>query len=363
LLESLFQPVLSYVKTERALSSLHCWEDAQIVWTLIERAACITRRLSPGATIIFSPGEVYPAFRTFLSTEGRGAGRLALVRRFVAWWWSSRMQRCAVGAADGVIAISSHVKDQLSNRYKELKRVIVSFNPAPDLPQVSDVDRERIRSEVRDSLGIPRSAYTFISAGRLTQRKGFDFLLEAFAALPSKAVHLVICGEGELLEKLQAQSATLGIEARVHFAGYVSPIWRYFVSADCFVSTAVYEPFGNVFVEAMACGLPVVGLAGPDDGVETATEEIIQGEEYGSVVRGKDLDALVERMRQMSEQSSEKRARMANAAREAVRSRFSRQVVLSQQFQFAVGLLNGSAMRQTTAPQPGKIEGERDGKM
>ena len=145
---------------------------------------------------------------------------------------------------------------------------------------------------------------------------------------------MIICGEGELGNSLKELARALGVADQVHLVGYVSPVWNHFYAADCFVSTALFEPFGNVFVEAMIAGLPAIGLAGPEDGIQTASEEIIRSKDYGHVVHGKDVAKLADKMHQMVNLDTTQQVAMQKAAVEAAHRHFAPAVVLSEQYTF-----------------------------
>ncbi len=105
--------------------------------------------------------------------------------------------------------------------------------------------------------------------GRLDLRKGIDMLFYSFAKLTKKVkAKLIIVGEGEEKKKLFSLSKTLGIP--VEFKGRISNIElpQIYNEADLFVLPSLYEPFGMVALEAMACGTPtLVSNAVPVDGI------------------------------------------------------------------------------------------------
>lgn len=120
----------------------------------------------------------------------------------------------------------------------------------PYLP--SDGARARLRSEH----GIEADAWVFGSMGRVERSKGFDQLVDAFerAALPG--AYLVIVGQGAELESLRRRKVP-----RVILPGFSEKPQDWLATFDCFISAAREEPFGLVFLEAMAAGLPVIATA------------------------------------------------------------------------------------------------------
>jgi glycosyltransferase involved in cell wall biosynthesis len=120
--------------------------------------------------------------------------------------------------------------------------------------------RRPVATASRQELGLMPDALVFISIGRLIPRKGYDTLLSAWRNIPS--AHLVIVGSGPLQAELQALAVSLGVADRVLFTGFVSEERKLQLlrAADGYVSAALHEGFGIVFLEAMDAGLPSVAF-------------------------------------------------------------------------------------------------------
>lgn len=99
-----------------------------------------------------------------------------------------------------------------------------------------------------------------ICVARLIERKGIQHLLQAMAELDD-SVFLTVVGEGNYMSELQAESTRLGVDNKVRFYGYCprEKLVRLYNRSDAFVLPSMAESFGMVFVEAMSCGLPVMG--------------------------------------------------------------------------------------------------------
>ena len=122
------------------------------------------------------------------------------------------------------------------------------------------------RLEARRRLGIAADAKVLISVGALVERKGFhrviEILPELLKGIPD--LHYLVVGglsaEGDIRMELEQQVKELQLEQRVHFLGMIAPAelkWP-LSSADVFVLSTSNEGWANVFLEAMACGLPVI---------------------------------------------------------------------------------------------------------
>ena len=157
--------------------------------------------------------------------------------------------------------------------------------------------------KVLASQNAPTNHYAFerrdlpivITAGRLTPRKRYDVLLRAASLLAAKIKFtLAIIGDGELREDLERLASTLGIADRTLFLGFVPNPWSYISKASVFALSSDNEGFGNVLVEAMACGVPVVATRAP-----YGPEYIISNEENGLLVPVRDPEALANAVRRL----------------------------------------------------------------
>jgi glycosyltransferase involved in cell wall biosynthesis len=137
-------------------------------------------------------------------------------------------------------------------------------------------------------------ARVLVSVGALVERKGMHRVIDCLPALIERhpGLHYLIVGgaspEGDNRAELAAQVARLGLADRVHFSGALPPDeLRWALSAaDVFALATRNEGWANVFLEAMACGLPVVTT---DVG---GNAEVVCRDELGSIVPFGDAAAL-----------------------------------------------------------------------
>lgn len=109
------------------------------------------------------------------------------------------------------------------------------------------------------------TAPLLVSSGRLNREKGMDVVLRALALLDGgpQAPRLVIQGAGPEEEALRTLARDLGLAGRVIFAGFVDNPYAVLKHADLVVQASRREGFGNVLIEAMAAGVPVVAADCP----------------------------------------------------------------------------------------------------
>lgn len=167
----------------------------------------------------------------------------------------------AVLAADRLITVSDALREVALRFGADERRVTVIGNGI-DLSKFHPLSKEDARRE----LGLRAGAKVLVSVGTLVERKGFHRVIECMPALLERfhELHFLIVGgagpEGDCSERLRAQVVSLGLGERVHFLGAYEPerLKVPLSAADVFVLATSYEGWANVFLEAMACGLPVV---------------------------------------------------------------------------------------------------------
>jgi glycosyltransferase involved in cell wall biosynthesis len=118
-------------------------------------------------------------------------------------------------------------------------------------------------------------------------QKNHPLLLQAFSRVAKPGARLMFVGEGAGREDLAALAGELDVADQVIFAGFHSDPTPFYKTADLFVLSSDYEGFGNVIVEAMACGTSVVSTDCP-----SGPGEILDGGRYGRLVPVGDVHAM-----------------------------------------------------------------------
>jgi glycosyltransferase involved in cell wall biosynthesis len=137
----------------------------------------------------------------------------------------------------------------------------------------------------------------FITAGRLVPIKDHETLLRALAIYRRhQDGRLLILGGGPLRASLGALADELGLHGAVDFLGFQENPLPYFRHATAFVLSSYAEGFGNVLVEAMGCGTPVIAT-----NCEHGPAEILDDGRYGVLVQPRNAQALADAMVRMSE--------------------------------------------------------------
>lgn len=198
-----------------------------------------------------------------------------------------RLQKALMPRAAGIAMQTQDAADDLAPSQRDRARIIpnpclpVDFSPAP-----------------------PSETCRFVAVGRLTPQKGFDMLIDAFAALPRDLpATLDIFGQGGAHGALSQRIRDHGLEGRVRLAG-LAPTARHWMSAgDVLVVSSRYEGFSNVLAEATCSGLPAIGFD-----CRYSVSEMIRHEENGLIVPDGDVMGLSQAMERISRNRELRRA-------------------------------------------------------
>ena len=190
--------------------------------------------------------------------------------------------------ADRIVAISEMVRqDLIKNFGLPSDKIETIYNPC-------DVDRIKSYYSEEPSFVFDKNCFYFVTAGRLVRQKGQWDLLKAFSIIAKKydSARLLLLGAGPLERELKKLTEQLGIDGLVYFLGFQNNPYAYMKRCNAFVLTSLHEGLGNVVLEAMACGLPVISTdcyAGPRELLSPESDLFEKAEdikycEYGILV-------------------------------------------------------------------------------
>jgi exopolysaccharide biosynthesis WecB/TagA/CpsF family protein len=197
------------------------------------------------------------------------------------------LYRLLAPLAAGFVAVSNGVANDLcATSGISRARVAVISNP------VTDGERGGAPDVPKPHAWFDGPEPVFLFAGRLVPQKDPFTLLDAFARrLLAGAAKLIVLGEGPLLPELRARARELNIADRVEFAGFQAHPLPWIRHAHALVLSSRYEGFGNVIVDALHCGTPVVATDCP-----YGPAEILDNGIYGRLVPVGDADAMARAM-------------------------------------------------------------------
>jgi len=225
--------------------------------------------------------------------------------------------------ADLIAATSEGVARDLVDHYAvRPEQIAVVHNPV-DVAEVERRTAEPLENTFSTD-GLP----TIVTAGRLADAKNWPLFVASLKTLATRVPFRAwVLGEGELEADLRRALADAGLDERVRLLGFQANPWKFMARADVFVLTSRYEGFGNVLIEAMACGLPVVATASP------GTREIVRHEHTGLLVEPHESGAFAAAIERVLI-APKFRTELATAAR--ARAREFSVAKVSEQFSTAI---------------------------
>lgn len=188
--------------------------------------------------------------------------------------------------ANGIVAVSQGVADDLITTTGLPKhKVTVIYNPVVD---------EKLYEKSEESIEHPWFAEgeppVILGVGRLNKQKDFQTLIDAFALVRKQMpVRLIILGEGEERDKLEAQIKAYNLSSDIQLPGFVSNPFPYMKKARLFVLSSLYEGLPNVLIQCLALGTPVIATDCP-----SGPREILDNGRYGVLIPVQNPNQLAE---------------------------------------------------------------------
>ena len=211
------------------------------------------------------------------------------------WQYASWKRRLALNTyvrfgyrlADHVLGVSRGIAKQVRQRLNRPDMVSCIHNPVRF--SVSDDESAGASQATRST------SATILAVGRITRQKDYLTLLRAFKIVSATrdARLVIVGGVHEAAEKTQLDAfiSANGLAGKIDFAGYTEHVEAFYRSSDLFVLSSAWEGFGNVLVEALAFGLPVVST-----NCRHGPAEILCDGRFGTLVPVGDATALAAAM-------------------------------------------------------------------
>lgn len=181
----------------------------------------------------------------------------------ISYWgereYALRQMRKAADEAAGLLAVSCALAGEIAARGLPRKKIAIHYTGL-DRDLFRPLDRIECRRRLAEHFGfdLPSGAPLLSTIGALIPRKGQQFVIRALSRLPG--ARLVLVGTGPDRAKLEALAASAGVAERVHFLGSLDHTMLPVVlsASEAMVLPSASEGLANAWVEALACGCPLV---------------------------------------------------------------------------------------------------------
>ena len=191
-----------------------------------------------------------------------------------------------------VICNSRMVKDDIARRFGVPDGKLPVIYSGVDL----DAFHPRLRQEkgrsLREKTGVDAATPVILFVGSGYRRKGLATLLQALSRMTRRDARLWVIGRDKHESLMRSLAQTLGVDDRVLFLGAQPDVRPFYGAADVFALPALYDPFPNAALEALACGLPMVTTTtcGAAELITAANGTVIAAGDAAALAAG--LDAL-----------------------------------------------------------------------
>jgi len=276
--------VLRYVFRERPTAICACSGSGYLLAALVRLIGAKTQ-----VWIWELSTKQYRELAKVIETRGKGLSWSRVAWRSIVRPIYGMGQRAFMGTTSGVITNSRAVADELrENSFATQRKIRVIYNACISDKSVKIPNKQRTWPMKIGNVAL------IVNVGRLSVVKDLDVLLRAFRVLRNeRPAYLTIVGDGPQESQLAKLREDLALSDDVQLSGFKDDPFADLQFADLFVLSSRTEPFGNVLVEAMAAGLPVVSTDC------TGPREILDIGRYGPLVPVGDHLALAAAMAQV----------------------------------------------------------------
>ena len=203
------------------------------------------------------------------------------------------IEKKAIEMSDKLVVLSHSRMGEICDFYNLSDEKFEVIPPGVDLEIFKPSGKD---GTLLKELSLPNDGKIILTVCRLSHEKNLEMLIRAFNKVDRKNTYLVIVGAGIERPYLEQLVKRLNLTNKTRFVGNRSDVERFYSIADVFVLPSTYEGFGQVFLEAMASGVPCIGLKPDYPNVIVACDEIIRDGRTGYLAEPYSIGDLSEKM-------------------------------------------------------------------
>lgn len=197
------------------------------------------------------------------------------------------------------------INEEDYSRASSFRTCKVEYIPGIGVSTDTVIENQDIRNQKREELNIPENAFLIISVGELNLNKNHQSVIRALAKIKNKDIYYIICGQGDLKDKLTNLAESLNLKENIKLLGFRNDVKDLCLSSDLFIFPSFREGLSVALMEAMVAGLPV--LASNIRG----NVDLIQNGEGGYLFEPNDSDEIAKRIEELFKNNTQ-RIRMGN---------------------------------------------------
>ncbi len=283
---TVIDPFLEYINAKQ-LKKIFEDEQPDYIITRDNILSCAISKFFDSKKIIYIPLGVIKYYNAGIRKFNSFKTFIIEIIRFLKLKQESCYQIRAFKKLKKIVVFSNNMKKQVLSATGDASTVNIIH------PGVNEKFSPSEKTfEIHNEFNIPKDKKIFLFVGRVVQEKNVRMLLEAYALSDNKNTVLLIVGDGDDRKYLEDRTKELHIDDKVVFTGTRRDTERFYKEADFFVLPSYYESFGNVILEALASGTPVIGFKTEEGKTLTAVDELIENGKSGFICDNFSIEAL-----------------------------------------------------------------------
>lgn len=286
---AVINPIYYVKKLQKFLENSSANYD--VIWSRAFREAWVSgKAFQSEIPVIFIQAAIATTLSKIASTNSALISKIYVKSIYPQHYF---IEKKAIEMSDKVVVLSHIRMREICDFYDLKDGKFEVIPPGIDLEifKTSEKDRTLLKE-----LSLSNNSKIVLTVCRLSHEKNLEMLIKAFNKINTKDTYLVIVGDGLERPYLEQLVKRLNLINKTRFVGTRKDIERFYSIADVFVLPSTYEGFGQVFLEAMASGVPCIGLRSNYPNVIVACDEIIRDGRTGYLADPYSIDDLTEKI-------------------------------------------------------------------
>lgn len=318
-----FATSIYYKRTYKQIKDLLINEAPDAVIARDSLLAKAAMKIIPGVHITYIPPGVFEYYNKGIRPSKGFINHIKEILRYIQLKTETKIQNEIFKNCNKLIVFSKNVMDQVDGAVGyTIEDAVIAYPGVSEKFSFSPACND----EILEEFSIPKDKKILLYIGRVVQEKNVIMLIKAFAASQNEDTRLVIVGEGDAMKDAKELSVNLGVEGKITFAGHRKDTERFYKSASVTILPSYYEALGQVIIESLSSGTPVIGFKSKPPKVLTAVDEMIEDnitgficEDYGQEYLKDAIDKAVD----FCKNNNEQYINMRSNCHESAKRRFS----------------------------------------
>lgn len=250
--------------------------DCDVIWSrFLYEAYASGKAFKGGIPLIFIQAAIATSLSKIVYAKSRLVSKIYVKSIYPQQYF---IEKKAIEMSDKVVVLSHSRMREICEFYNLSTEKFEVIPPGVDLEIFKPSRKD---SSLLKELSLPNNNRIILTVGRLSPEKNLAMLIKAFSKIDHNNTYLVIVGDGPERQYLEMLVKRLKLTKKTRFVGNRNDVERFYSIADVFVLPSTYEGFGQVFLEAMASGVPCIGLRQDYPNILVACDEIIRDDKTG----------------------------------------------------------------------------------